>query len=108
MNVTHAHQALAEAFQYAIEELDGLIARHFANERHLTITRDHDRYHIRIDDNTELWRGESKERALGWLRAFLSEPEHANVRVHGMADLLVGHSVRVADTVVALPVRAEA
>ena len=105
MNVTHAHDLIAEAFDVLTEELDGLIVRRFANDRRITIEPEGDRWIIVIDTDTVLWRGYDRQLALGWLRAFLSKPENANVRVHGMADLLVGHSVRV-DNVV--PIRAEA
>lgn len=108
MNVHHAHDVLAEAIGIAAEELDGLIARHFAAERTIRIDQSQGGWYCAtIAGRLVFPPCPNLDTVIRFVRAF-AEKEGVRVDEDSVEFYRDEHSVRVPDNVVALPVRAEA
>lgn len=111
VTVTHAKDALAEAFQYAIEELDGLIQRRFASQRVITIEQSAGGwYSATINGQLRFPPCPNLDTVIRFVRAF-AEKEGVWVDEDAVALYLADrdeHSLRVPDNVVPIRERAEA
>lgn len=106
MSATHAKDALNEAFQYAIEELDGLIQRRFASQRVITIEQSAGGwYSATINGQLRFPPTPNLDTVIRFVRAF-AEAEGVRVDEEAVALYLADrdeHSLRVPSNVV--PIR---
>ena len=115
MNVTHAHDLIAEAFDVLTEELDGWINR--LTNQHRTIRIEQapgtSWYCATIDQGRLIFPPcPNLDTVIRFVRAFAAKEgvlvDEDSVEFYRVERARAGHSVRVPDNVVALPVRAEA
>lgn len=112
MTATHAKDALTEAFQYAIEELDGLINRRFASQRVITIQQsDGGWYSATINGALRFPPCPNLDTVIRFVRAFANTEgvtvDEDAISFYRMEQARLGYSVAVPDNVIQLRAKAE-